>query len=328
MGKSLVTGIEIGHHSIKAVVLKPNKRTLALVDHQELPLEAGIFSDNHMSNYQKIVKKLKELRKCLPRFSRKVALSIPDNSVISKVLQIDSKLDSQEVEYAISHAFSRQSPFPIEELNLDYVELGLDNAGETRDFQVYATKKATVAEQVAMFKCAGLEPIVVDMRSHGLVNLWQRSASVLGTSKWLMIDIEMDQFSLCMDFPDKASFCKQIILTNDTSESKTHDDPFRSPFANPSVIGKIQRCVQQVASVHDVTIQGIWLVGNIACISCWQEELCRSLPLECQVLNPLALFSESAAVHCVAQNAEGSQYASAAGMALRGIDWLNHSYAA
>ncbi|MEF1291802.1 pilus assembly protein PilM, partial [Vibrio sp. M260118] len=93
MGKSLVTGIEIARHSIKAVVLKPNKGTFVLVDYQELPIEAGILPDNHMSNYQKIVKKLKELRKSLPRFSNKVAFSIPDSAVISKVLQIDSDLE-------------------------------------------------------------------------------------------------------------------------------------------------------------------------------------------------------------------------------------------
>ncbi len=62
MGKSLVTGIDIGHHSIKAAVLKPMGDTYALVGYEELLVTADIFTDNHTLDYQKIVKKLKELK--------------------------------------------------------------------------------------------------------------------------------------------------------------------------------------------------------------------------------------------------------------------------
>ncbi|RBW65580.1 type IV pilus secretin PilQ [Vibrionales bacterium C3R12] len=119
MGKSLITGIDIGHHSIKAVVLKSMGGRYALMSYQELPITDGIVADNHTLNYQKIVKKLNELRKGLPLFSRQVAISIPDNAVISKVLQIDSELQDRELEFALYQAFSQQSPFPIEEVSLD-----------------------------------------------------------------------------------------------------------------------------------------------------------------------------------------------------------------
>ncbi|EEX66316.1 type IV pilus biogenesis protein PilM [Vibrio metoecus] len=123
MGKSLVTGIDIGHHSIKAVVLKPMGDTYALMGYEELLVTADIFTDNHTLDYQKIVKKLKELKKGLPLFSQKVAIAIPDNAVISKVLQIDSDLELREQEFAIYQAFSHQSPFPVEDLSLDFVKV-------------------------------------------------------------------------------------------------------------------------------------------------------------------------------------------------------------
>lgn len=123
MGKSLVTGIDIGHHSIKAAVLKPMGDTYALVGYEELLVTADIFTDNHTLDYQKIVKKLKELKKGLPLFSHKVAIAIPDSAVISKVLQIDSDLEQRELEFAVYQAFSHQSPFPVEELSLDFVKV-------------------------------------------------------------------------------------------------------------------------------------------------------------------------------------------------------------
>ncbi|WP_428776711.1 pilus assembly protein PilM, partial [Vibrio sp.] len=92
MVQSLVMGVDIGHHSIKAVVLKPAGSKYTLLGYKEIRVADDIFADNHALVYQKIVKKLKELKKGLPLFSRKVVVAIPDNTVISKVLQIDSEL--------------------------------------------------------------------------------------------------------------------------------------------------------------------------------------------------------------------------------------------
>ncbi|WP_332058806.1 hypothetical protein [Vibrio taketomensis] len=59
MSNSFITGVDIGHHSLKAVVLKPVKGTLKLSEFRELVIEDNIFTDNHLLNYQKIVNKLK-----------------------------------------------------------------------------------------------------------------------------------------------------------------------------------------------------------------------------------------------------------------------------
>ncbi|APF61210.1 type IV pilus [Vibrio cholerae] len=175
MGKSLVTGIDIGHHSIKAAVLKPMGDTYALVGYEELLVTADIFTDNHTLDYQKIVKKLKELKKGLPLFSHKVAIAIPDSAVISKVLQIDSDLEQRELEFAVYQAFSHQSPFPVEELSLDFVKVTEKSLARssTTTFQVYATKKDVVDSRLHAVKKAGFEPVLMDVQVHSLLHLWQ-----------------------------------------------------------------------------------------------------------------------------------------------------------
>ncbi|GAL15060.1 type IV pilus biogenesis protein PilM [Vibrio astriarenae] len=101
MGMSLITGIDIGRYSIKAVVVKPEKQHFTIVAFHELPVSDAVFSDNHTLNYQDSVKKLKDLKKMLPWMSHKAAMAIPDNAVISKVLQIDASTDDAEEEFAI-----------------------------------------------------------------------------------------------------------------------------------------------------------------------------------------------------------------------------------
>ncbi|MCV5920141.1 pilus assembly protein PilM, partial [Escherichia coli] len=63
------------------------------------------------------------MKKELPFGAKRVAISVPDNSVISKKLQIEQSLDESEIEFAVVQAFSHQSPFPVEELSLDFVRL-------------------------------------------------------------------------------------------------------------------------------------------------------------------------------------------------------------
>ncbi|MDC5849227.1 type IV pilus assembly protein PilM [Vibrio europaeus] len=331
MGKSLVTGIEIGHHSIKAVVLKPNKGTFALVDYQELPIEAGIFSDNHMSNYQKIVKKLKELRKSLPRFSTKVALAIPDNAVISKVLQIDSGLNDNEIEYAISDAFSHQTPFPIDDLYLDYVPLTTDGQSSPTHYQVYATKKELVDPRVEVFRSASFQPVVVDLRAHALVHIWQLAARQQVKTDWLLIDVGVDHASLCMDLVDKAPFCKEIVLATHEKEADSNLclslAQSREEFS-AELLDKIQRNLQLIVSMHGKSVKGVWLSGVGAAMPVLANEISTRLAIECELLNPLTLFSTTSQQPSANLLANGHRFTSAAGIALRALTWLESRYAA
>jgi len=331
MGKSLVTGIEIGHHSINAVVLKPNKGEFALVDYQELPIEVGIFSDNHMPNYQKIVKKLKELRKCLPRFSSKVALAIPDNAVISKILQIDSEHGSNEIEYAIAQAFSHQSPFPIEELNLDFVQLPQSDHHSKASYQVYATKKEVVEQQVALLKSASFQPVVVDTRTHALIHIWQLAARAQLKSDWLLVNLDFESCSLCIDFPDKAPYCKEVVLDNHIGEHEAEKSIVFEQQGErfiTELLDKIQRNLQLIASVHGVVISGVWLSGSGANTVILAAEVTRRLHIECELLNPFSLLAMPQRSQFSSMLADGYRFTSAAGIALRGLTWLEHSHAA
>ncbi len=325
MGKSLVTGVDIGHHSIKAVVLKQSKGTYKLVGCHELPIESDIFTDNHMVNYQKIVKKLKELRKGLPLFSRKVSLAIPDNAVISKVLQIDSELDEQETEFAITQTFSHQSPFPTDELNLDYVLLNLDGISESgkSSFQVYATKKELVANRVEVLSKSGFQPVLVDVQAHCLNRVWQLAAQTYHKRDWVLLDVGFYQSSICMDFFDRSPFSKDISLgTRELTVPSNSIDSLHLKTERfiEQLLEKVQRNIQLLSSLHDANVEGIWLSGGGAQTPMLAEELTRKLQIECHYLNPFSLFAEPNSKRTSTTGRE-SAFVTAAGVAMRGLEW-------
>lgn len=63
MDKRIVTGIDIGHNSLKAVVLKPNGEQFALLGYKEILLKDGIVAENNTINHQEIVNTLKQVKK-------------------------------------------------------------------------------------------------------------------------------------------------------------------------------------------------------------------------------------------------------------------------
>lgn len=329
MSNSFITGVDIGHHSLKAVVLKPVKGTLKLSEFRELVIEDNIFTDNHLLNYQKIVNKLKELRKALPLFSRKVALSVPDNSVISKVLQIEKDLSALEQEYAIFEAFSHHSPFDIEELYLDYCSLPLANvAAATQPVQVYATKREVVDNRVDVCRKAGLKPMLFDVHAHALVRLWQEVAREQERTHWLLLEVGQTRSSLVMDIEDKSPWCKELPVGTDMMQAAdTPDSPMHHDATmqfTSTLVERVQRQLQLLGADEKQQLQGIWLTGGGAHTPMLAEELARKLNLECELFDPLTLFAGRKSTKLANG---GYSYATAAGLALQGIDWMELGHA-
>lgn len=338
MGKSFVTGIDIGHHSIKAVVMKPAGELFELVSYKEVPATEGIFSDNHTFNHQEIVKKLKELKKQLPMMARNVVLSVPDNAVISKVLHIDSELEEREKEFAIYQVFGQQSPFPVEELSLDYVKVELDTLkrAPTSAYQVYATRKEVIETRMQALKKSGFKPMVMDTQAHGLLRVWQLATQIDSTKQsWLLVDIGYSQTSLCIapnkraayykDFPFGTQNIKSspaLNLDDDTpSVGLNHQDAFSAELA--------ERLIRQLSLYSSVNqqqkIDGIWLTGGGATLAAIDEYLSEKLALTVEVLDPLDLLVGKVKGQI---ESEACTFSVAAGLAIRGIQWQGANHVA
>ncbi len=332
MVQSLVIGVDIGHHSIKAVVLKPAGYNYTLLGYQEICVTNDIFAENHSLVYQEIVKKLKQLKKALPQFSKKAVIAIPDNTVISKLLQIDSELEANERESAIYQAFSHQSPFPIEEVRLDFVPITPKSAEKENvsknnltAYQVYATKREVVESRTLPLEKAGFVPMLADVQSHSLVHLWQLFSQAYQRPDWMLVDIGLSQTSLCFDFLDKPFFYKQIQLGIEPAiqgSTDALDLPQNNRKNCHELVDKIAKQIQLFTSVYGAnTVSGIWLTGGGANIAAIQEALVDKTDLMCGILDPFSLFTDKASKRHSSQQLSSS-FATAAGLALRGLRWL------
>ncbi len=334
MRKPVITGIDIGHRSLKAVTLKPVGEDFALVGYKECLVDDGILSENHTLNHQEIVKTLKELKKELPRFQRQVAMAVPDNAVISKTLHVESDLEGREREFAIVQAFSHQSPFPVEDLYIDFVRSENDiGKGDTTPYQVVATKQEVVNSRVKAAEGTGLEPVIMDVHAHSLQNIWQMAVDQNPQkSKFALLDIGYNQSSLCIqvnkqpffykDFAFGTQYFDQQGANNPAADNlQAHNDVF-----NREIIERVKRQIQLFISINGPSsLQGIWLSGEGASTPLLVEELANQLKIECELFNPLGLFVNKVSKR-KRRSGEWQNFSVAAGLAISGLNWLEDDH--
>lgn len=338
MGKSFVTGIDIGHHSIKAVVMKPAGELFELVSHKEVPVTESIFSDNHTFNHQEIVKKLKELKKHLPMMAKNVVLSVPDNAVISKVLHIDSELEDREKEFAIYQVFGQQSPFPVEELSLDYVKVESETLkrAPTSTYQVYATRREVIESRIDAIKKSGFKPIVMDIQAHGLLRVWQLAAQIEEAKQsWLLVDIGQSQTSVCIMPNNRPAYYKDLPFGTQNMKAAipveaNQDSPSLDLNQQDDFIAELaERLTRQLSMYSSVNqqqkIEGIWLTGGGATMLSVDEYLSDKLNLPVEVLDPLRLLQGKLKNRL---QSESCTFSVAAGLAIRGIQWQRGNHVA
>ncbi len=323
MGKVLVTGIDIGHYSMKAVVLRESKEQLELMHFHELLVPEGIFADNHTLDHQNIVKKLAELKRMLPWYCRNIAAAIPDGVVNSKVVQVAQGLDGRELEFAVGQAFGLESPIPIDELSFDFSIKSVERSlNSTLTYQVHAARKEVVEGRLLAFKKAGFKPITIDTHSHALACLWRLAAQQHGDkSQWVLADIGYQHTTLCHALPGSGVFYKDIpygmkqIKADTRNENKTIG----------ALVDNIKRQISLYNSVHgDNAIKGLWLSGGGANDPTLVEYFKAGYHMEVDLLSPLSLVANGTKESSKSlRNSDNNRvFGAALGLALDGIAWL------
>ncbi|MDG2609720.1 type IV pilus assembly protein PilM, partial [Vibrio parahaemolyticus] len=292
-------------------------------------------AENNTINHQEIVKTLKEIRKELPFWARRVAISVPDNAVISKKLQIEQNLEESEKEFAVVQAFSHQSPFPVEELSLDFVKLDADEQMRGTDsYQVFATRKDVVETRVDALQKSGLKTVLVDVHSQSLGHIWKLAVERFPEkSKYCLLDISALSSSFTMFTEQSELFHKEFPYGTRTSNDLFQQDPLAEDSQvateqfNRQIVDRVKRQIQLYTSINgNQDIKGILLSGEGAATPMLAEELSSQLALECELLNPLGLFEMKVSKR-KRRVADWQHFTAAAGLAVRGIQWLGGKHA-
>lgn len=176
-GKS-VLGLDIGSSSIKVLELKESKTGLQLVNFGIEPLPPETIVDSTIMNAPAVVGAIRKLITANQIKTRDVATSVSGNSVIIRKITLPLMTD-EEIAGNIQWEAEQYIPFDINEVSIDYqrLESATEDQG-SQDVLLVAVKKDMVNDYVAVVNEAGLNPVVMDVDSFAVQNMYEKNYEV------------------------------------------------------------------------------------------------------------------------------------------------------
>lgn len=165
-------GLDIGSSYVKAVKLKESKGSFELELCHVHPLPPELIVDGSIIDSLRLTDSLKEMVRAANIKSKDVVISLSGHSsVIIKRISLP-EMSEEELSESIKFEAEQYVPFDIEDVNLDFQIIGPKEEPGQMDVILVAVKKDVVAEYISVVKEAGLNPIIVDVDSFAIENMY------------------------------------------------------------------------------------------------------------------------------------------------------------
>lgn len=164
-----ILGIDISASGIKLVGLAGTAEKPLLEYCAMEALRDGAIVDGVIETPDEVAFALKRLVKSSGARTKNAAVALPFSAVITKKLSIPGGLPDREMEDQVEVEAKQYIPFPLEDVSLDFVEIGpsSDLSGNV-EVMIAAARRERVEGIGDMLEMAGLMPVVVDVSSYAL----------------------------------------------------------------------------------------------------------------------------------------------------------------
>lgn len=159
-------GVEIGTSAIKVVVLKAGSPP-SLLHAVMVPTPTGAVRDGMVIEPQLVANELKALLAAHKISNKQVVVPVPNQSAISRNIMVP-RMPYKELKEAIRYQAEQYIPYPIDEVQLDFAMLedpDVEGEGDQMEVLIAAASSESVARVLEVMTLAGLEPVVVELKS-------------------------------------------------------------------------------------------------------------------------------------------------------------------
>lgn len=158
----LVTGLDIGTHTIKAVVLSHREKNPKLISLGSVPSpQPGLLSDSDV-DLEHTATTIKELLNSVKAPADSVVISLPEAKVFTRVVSDLPFLTDEELSSSIKYSAEEFVPIPVDQVNLFWQILERSKEeGKTVVF-VVASPKTVINKYIKVLEMAGFKPMALE----------------------------------------------------------------------------------------------------------------------------------------------------------------------
>ncbi|HTZ17935.1 MAG TPA: type IV pilus assembly protein PilM [Dissulfurispiraceae bacterium] len=310
IGKKSVVGLDIGSRYLKIAQVNADRNGYELGLFSMLPVERDVIGDGLILNKPKLVDSLKALMSNagIKKADAVIGLS-GHSSVITKVIKVPL-ITEEELSLNIKYEAEQYIPFDIKDVNIDFEILGPDSEeGGMMNVMLVAVKKSVMSDYVDVAQQAGMQPIVVDIDSFAVGNVYETNYGVpdknnialvnIGASKTNISILRKGQPVFMRDTAIGSNYHAEALertlnISKDVAESVkigeviegVSQESAREIIGNASdeIYAEIYRSFEYFrSSVGDEDINGIVLSGGAALIKGFPQLMSERLGIPVEV---------------------------------------------
>jgi type IV pilus assembly protein PilM len=311
--KDNLLGIDISSSAVKLIELGIKNKKYCLESYNVVPLPEGATYERDVLDPEPVGEAIRKVLKDSRTKSRRCALGIPSSVAISKVISIPSSIPASEIEAQIELESEQHIPYPMDEVNFDFEIIGPnENAPETMDVLLAATRSENVEVRVAAAELAGLKVEIVDLESHSLELLFRTLvADIQKNNVVAVVDFGASMTGMTVFENGKVTFSREQAfggkqLTEEIMQryglsfqeaglaKKTSDLPegyipeVLEPFKE-NMVRQVNRFLQfYYASTQQGKVDKLLLSGGSSSIPGVDEQIQASVNIPTSMVNPFA----------------------------------------
>ena len=334
-------GIDIGQSSVKIVSInKENGEKLVLESIGEGRIQ---LTENNQNDSEKKWVEFGKLIKTIIADNkiknRNVVASLPENEVISRLVQLPPLKDS-EIMDALRFEAETFVPYPLDEVSLDYEIIEKDEIGRLSVF-VIAAKNELINSYIKLFKGLGLEMVALESpaiafrrvaRNNAtidrlvMLNIGEKYSDIFNINKgnvYFSRSLPVGGESLTraislglgLDLASAEEYKKAYGIKEDELEGKIRLATM--PVFN-SITDEVRKAIALfVEDNGGKSVQLLVLSGGGANLPGMAEELTRVLGVEVQISQPFINIDVTQIQSPYNLNIEGCRFSLAVGLSLR-----------
>ena len=207
-----ILGLDIGTSGVKMVELEESKKGYQLKSFGNSLLPKETIVNGVLKNSSALVTAITNLTGSLKPKTKHVATSISGHPVIIKKI-ITNTMNDDELAESIKFEAEQYIPFDIEEVNIDYQVIGINEANpDQMEVLLVAAKKSLINEYVEVISEAGLEPVIVDIDSFALGNAYEFNYPDEKVPVVALIDMGAGVININVVKEGKSTFSRDIFM--------------------------------------------------------------------------------------------------------------------
>ena len=338
-------GVDISSTSVKLLELSQNNDGFRVENYAVEPLPEGAVVEKNINDVAGVGEAIaKVVAKTRTKIKRGV-VAVAGSAVITKTIEMNAGLTDEEMETQINVEADQYIPYPLDEVALDFEQMGLKEGSEsTVEVLLAACRRENVELREDALSLGGLEAKVVDVEAFALERAFQllmpQFESVDGDVTIAVLDIGHTMTSLSVLNNGKTIYTREQLfggkqLTEEImrryslsvqeaglakKQGGLPDDygpEVLEPFKE-AVVQQVTRSLQfffAASQYNDVDY--IVLAGGTASISGLAELIQDKIGTHAVVANPFATMKVGSKVNAVSLTNDAPALMIACGLALR-----------